>query len=208
MDINQIAKKLDGLHTVETVSKQLNISKRTAINYISLLRKEGYLTTTRGHKKKRLYDISPIKMRLEGSLGLYETINKYSKIKLAMPYKTVIHERKITVEEAIIEAIKTGNYRVIIAAIPLFNHITDWALLSKLAKKSNIQNKVGALYELARRIVKTKRMDKRTEKSLEKYRKKAYLIEGLVKEKEFKDIGKKWNVVIGLTKADLERLKE
>lgn len=207
MDIKELAKKLDGLHTVETIQDQLKISRRTAINYISKLRKTEYLTTARGKKKKRLYDISPVRMRLEGSPGLYETINKYSKIKLATKYKTRIHGRKLSVEEAIIKAVETGEYRVIIAAIPLFNHVSDWSLLSGLAKKDNIQNKVGALYDIARTIVRTRRMDKRAEKSLQK-KKKAILFKGLNKQKDFKDIAKKWNVVIGITKQDLWRLKE
>lgn len=206
MEIKTLAKRLEGLHTVETIQDRLNISRRTAVNYVSMLKKGGYVNISRGHGK-RLYSISPIIMKLDGEPGLHETINRYSNVKLTIPYHNRIHGKKYRIEDAIIEAIKTENYRVIIAAMPLFNHVNDWSLLCRLAKENNISNKVGALYDLARTIIRTKRMDKRTEHSLKRYRKKAYLI-GINQEKEYKDIGKKWNVVIGLRQGDLMRLKE
>lgn len=208
MDIKQLAKKIDGIHTVETIQNQLNISRRTAINYISRLRNAGYVHTKRGAAKKRVYDISPMNKQLEGNPGLYETINNYSKIKISSPYKTFVHGRKLSVEDALVGAISSGDYRVIIAAIPLFNHIKNWGLLSKLAKKENIQSKVGALYDVARTIVKTRKMDERTRNNLKGSGKPDCLIKGLVKEKDFAEIGQKWNVIIGLTKKDLLRLKE
>ena len=190
MDIKTLAKRLEGLHTVETIQDKLKISRRTAINYVSTLRKEGYVNALRG-RGKRLYSISPIIMKLDGEFGLHETINRYSNVKLTIPYHNRIHGKKYRVEDAIIEAIKTENYRVIIAAMPLFNHVKDWSLLYRLAKENNVANRVGALYDLARTIIRTKKMDKRTELSLNRYRKKAYLI-GINQEKEYKDIGKKW----------------
>lgn len=208
MDINHLAKELDGIYTIPTIQKKLEVSRETAINYVSLLRKKGYLATKRGARKIRLYNISPIRFRTDGNPGFYEIINKYSNVKLATSHKTVIHGEKLSIEKVIIEAIKRGRYRVIIAVMPLFNQITKWSLLLKLAKENKIQNKVGALYDLTRTVLKTKRMDKRTENSLKRYRKKVYLIDGLTKEKEFADIGKKWNVVIGLRRQDLWRLKE
>lgn len=208
MDMQKLAKKLDGIYTIETIEKQLEISKRTAINYASLLKKQGYAIVERGKRGKRLYTISPIRFRASGNPGLYETINKFSKIKISAPYKTFIHDKKLSVEEAIIEAVKTGDYRVIIAAILLFKHIKSWSLLLKFAKENRVQNKVGALYDLARTIIRTKRIDKRTENALMKHRKKAYLISGVKNESDFKAIGKKWNVIIGISKQDLWRLKE
>ncbi|MFH1439691.1 MAG: HTH domain-containing protein [Candidatus Woesearchaeota archaeon] len=218
MDIRKLAKTLEGLYTIEMIAEKLNISRRTAINYVSSLRKQGYLTTTRGHKKLRLYRISPLKMKLDGNIGLFETINKYSNIKLNIPFHSRIHGRKFSVEEAIIEAIKTKDYRIIIAAMPLFNHIKSWSLLAKYAKENDVTNKVGALYDLTKKIVRIKKIDKRTENSLMKnnsmknsikrYKGKVYLIPELKKEKDFKEISKKWNVIIGLRKGDLLRLKE
>jgi DNA-binding Lrp family transcriptional regulator len=211
MNAKELAKRLEGMHTVETIEKELDISRVTAINYISLLRKAGFIKTERGAKKKRLYKISPIQTKGEGNPGLYEIINKYSKIKIEEPYKTFIHGKKLEIEEAIMKAIGTGSYRVIIAAMPLFNHVKDWDLFSRLAKEYRIENKAGALYDLARATIRVRKMDPRTEKSLEersKKMKKAPLIKGIEKESDFKSIGKKWNVIIGINKKDLERLKE
>lgn len=206
MDIKLLAKSLQGLQTVETIQDKLKISKRTAINYVSMLKKGGFVSKM-GGGRKRIYSISPIIMKLEGEPGLHETINKYSNVKLVYPYHSRIHGKKYRVEDAIIEAIKTENYRVIIAAMPLFNHVKDWSLLCRLAKENNVSNKVGALYDLTRTIIRTKRMDKRTENCLKRYRKRAYLI-GIKKGREYLDIEKKWNVVIALRRGDLMRLKE
>ena len=78
----------------------------------------------------------------------------------------------------------------------------------KLAKKNKNENKIGALYDIARNAIRNRRMKKRTEKSLKKQKKKKVLFKGLNKQKDFKDIAKKWNVIIGITKQDLWRLKE
>lgn len=208
MELQKLAKRLEGIYTVEMLEEELGISRRTAINYLSLLRKGGYVATQRGSMKKRLYTISPVKMRQQGQPGLYETINKYSRIKLLAPYPTLLHGRKLSAEEAIVEAVNAGDYRIIIASIPLFNHVKSWPLLSRLAKERDIGNKVGALYDVARTIIKTKKIDKRTENSLKRQRKKDCLVSGLKIEKDFKEIGRKWNVIVGLSKHDLRRLKE
>ena len=54
----ELAKKLEGLQTISTISKILNIAKRTATNYVSLLRKNGYINETNyGSRKIRMYKI-------------------------------------------------------------------------------------------------------------------------------------------------------
>ena len=51
MDLNQTAKTLEGLQTVDTVAKTLNISRRTAINTVWKLRKKGLVETDYGKRK-------------------------------------------------------------------------------------------------------------------------------------------------------------
>lgn len=210
--MNQLARRADGIYTVEMLQELLGVGRRTAVNYISKLRKRGFVKTARGRGKKRLYAISPITVREDGNPGFYETLNKYSKIKIVAPCETRVHQRKITVEETIVWALQQKSYRLIIAAISLFNHVKNWSLLLKLARKENAEARVGALYDLAKTVARVKRIDKRTDNALQKSvcrtRKKEILIRGLRREKEFRELGRKWNVVIGLTKDDLMRLKE
>lgn len=191
---------------VSTISKELGINRRTAINYISKLRKKGYVKTT-GGRNIRMYDIRPYKEPEIGYPGLYDTINKYSPIKLAASYKHIIYGKKLSIEEAIIRAIKTESYRAVIAILPLFNKVRDWSYLYKLAKKEDVRNIVGALYDLAKTEVRVKKMDKRIRNRLLEDRKKRYLMLR-VKAKQYKEISKRWNVEIPFTKGDLMRLKE
>jgi DNA-binding transcriptional ArsR family regulator len=212
MDANQLAKRAEGIYSIELLQELLDVSKRTAVNYISKLRKKGFVKTTRGRGKKRLYTISPIKLREGGNPGFYETLNNYSKIKIVAPCETRIHGKKISVEETIIWALQQKSYRLIIAAMSLFNHVKNWPALLMFARKENAEARVGALYDLTKTVMKVKRIDKRTESALQKSicrtREKELLINDLKQEKEFAEIGKKWNVIIGLTKQDLMRLKE
>src|SRR3989344_3560322 len=157
--ISQIVKELEGLQTIETIANSLNINQRTAINLASKLRKAGYLEYFSGGRKKRIYQISPFRFRILGNPGLYEILNKYSKIKLQEPFKHFIHGRKLKIEEALVLAIKSGNIRTILASLNLFLHIKNWSLLNKIAKKYNIQRNVGAFYEATKLTIKVKRMD-------------------------------------------------
>ena len=81
MDIEKVAKELEGLQTVSTIAKKLNVSKRTAVNYAWRLRKAGYLTTAYGGKKTKIYKISRL-LREKKGYNFYELFNNYSKIKL------------------------------------------------------------------------------------------------------------------------------
>ena len=206
IDLIEIAKKLEGLHTAETLAGSTNISLRSAINLASKLRKAGYLRYFSGGRKKRIYQISPFRFRLLGNPGLYEILNKYSKIKLQEPFKHFIHGRKLKIEEALVLAIKSGNIRTILASLNLFLHIKNWSLLNKIAKKYNIQRNVGAFYEATKLTIKVKRMDERTRKSLLKGNGIEYIIEKL-SSRDFTEIEKKWRVKIPLNLNDLSRLK-
>ena len=204
----EIAKRLEGLNTLEMAREKLNVKKSTAIKMLSLLRKEGFVETSGGGKKPRLYKISPIRVAGKEHLGIYDIINKYSKVKLWEPYKHKVMDRKLTVEEAIPMAIKEGNFRLALASLGLFNFVKDWSKLRYFVKKYYARKEVGALYDVARSYMKTRKMDERIRKSLLKGKIRKRFIIKHAKSKDFKDIGKLWNVYIPFNKADLERYKE
>ena len=202
MEIQNLAKKLEGMQTISSIAKALNISKRTAINYAWKLRKKGCLINLYGGRVK-IYRISPL-IRKKKGYSLYELLNKYSKVKLNVSEDYIIHsDRKPCIEEILVRAISTGVFRVVLASLGLFNKVKDWPKLKALAGKYNIARKIGALYDVARATMKVRSMDKRTRQGLLKSRDKGCIIKNL-KTKDFKAIERTWKVHIPFNKADLE----
>ena len=208
MEIIQLAKRLEGLQTADSISVNLGVDKRTAINYVWQLRKKGYVETIYGKRKIRMYRISPIRPIKTGYPGLYEFLNQNSKIKIYPPYTNRIYDHKPTAEEMIVKAVQTGDFRTVLSALNLFNKIKDWALLSELAKKENVGRKIGALYDAARTIIRARRMDERTRKSLLKSEVDSKFIIKNARTKDLNHIEKMWNVYLPFNKADLEAYKE
>ncbi len=206
MDIEEAAKKLEGLQTIDTIAKILDVSRRTSINIVWRLRKYGLVENIHG-SRIRMYRIKTIKKPDIGFKGIYEVINENSKVKLLASELHRIHDHKLTVEEAIVRAIKTREFRTILASLGLFNKIKDWTLLYKFAKEANLTNEVGALYDTAKTIVKVRRIDDRIKKALKKKINKRHIIEN-IKSKNFQEIEKEWNIFIPFNKADLMRYKE
>lgn len=203
-----IISKLEGLQTIKTVQKLLNVKRSTAIKTISKLRKQGFVDTSGGYKQPRLYKISLVPKKQIGNPGLYDIINKYSPIKLVAPYEHRIINKKLTIEETIIRAILEKKPRVILTSLALFNHVKNWSRLYKYAKEANVRKKVGALYEIARLYIRVKKINKRTyNKLLAAKHEQKYIIPGL-KSRSFKDIQKKWKVYIPLNDSDLRKYKE
>ena len=204
----EIAKKLEGLNTLEMAMKNLNVRKSTAIKILSILRKDGFVETSGGGKMPRIYKISPIRVAGKEHLGLYDIINRYSKVKLREPYKHKVIDRNLSIEEAIPMAIKEANFRLALASLGLFNFVKNWSKLCYYSKKYNVARRVGALYDVSRIIMKTKNIDKRTRKSLLKGKDKSRFIIKPHKPKYFKEIEKIWGVYVPFNKADLMRYKE
>jgi hypothetical protein len=199
---DELLLKLEGLHTVETAAKALGIKKSSALNLLSKLKKEGCVTVSGGGKKKRLYKITARK-QLPREPGMFDIINKYSPMKLNPWYDHQVHGI-YGPEEALIDAIQTRSFRVILASLRLFNHIKDWAKLYKLAKEKGCWQKVGALYELARMHFKIKRMPKRYDKKAAGRR--YYLIGDYpTKETKYINISRKWNVELPFKEGDLRK---
>ncbi len=202
MTTEEVLRKLEGLHTVETVAEALSIKRQSAINLLSRLKKEGYVTVEK--HRKSLYKISMKKQRPRDP-GMFDVINKYSpNMKLAPWYDHQVHG-SYGPEEALIEAIETRSYRAILASTRLFSHIKDWPKVYQLANEKGIWQKVGALYDVARRFFRVKRMPlKYTHR---KFSKKMYFIRKYpTSERDFDPITKKWKVAIPFRYGDIEKV--
>ncbi len=203
MRTKELLKKLEGIQTIESVMDTLNADKNKAIYYVYRLRKEGYVKTKKQSNNRRVYNIS-----FENKLGgksYYEIINQHSPIKIATPVVYKIYGKEPSLEETLIYAIKTKSLRTILASLALFKKINNWAELYDLAKKNHIGRQVGALYDLARRIMKVRRMAPKFRNSAlpkEEYRFE-YVIPEL-KSKDFIEIEKIWKIYLPFNKKDLE----
>ncbi|OIO43285.1 hypothetical protein AUJ62_00415 [Candidatus Pacearchaeota archaeon CG1_02_32_21] len=199
----ELAESIKGIYTVQTLGKRLKINEKKAIYVIYRLRKLGYVKTSYGQGKKRLYYISMD--NLHKRISYTQRINEISPIKLASSNPYYIYGRIPSIEETLIYAIKQKEVRYIIASLALFKKVKYWALLYKLAKKEGLVREVVALYEVSKIVVKkVKRMPKRfynlaLQKKSDSY---IYIIKGL-NSSDFKEIEKKWKVYIPLNREDL-----
>ena len=130
---------------------------------------------------------------------MFDILNKYNpNFKLNPWYDHQVHG-KYTVEDVIVDAIKTENFRAILATLRLFNHVTDWKRLYKLAKEKDCWQKVGALYDVARMFIKVRKMP-------EKYKHnkfKEWKFYTILRKKNFPEISEKWHVFIPFNRNDL-----
>ncbi|MBI5393575.1 hypothetical protein HZA96_06940 [Candidatus Woesearchaeota archaeon] len=193
--------KLEGLHTIETAAEKLNITRQSALNLLVKLKKQEYATVQGAGRKKRLYTISMRKQR-KRDIGMFDIINKYSPhMKINPWYDHQVHG-VYTVEDALIDAIETKSFRIILASLHLFKHIKDWPKLYKLAKEKSSWQKVGALYDVARMFMKIRKMPERYRGS--KWKTLSCLIPPYeTKEKEFYSIRDKWKINIPFRFGDL-----
>ena len=208
MDLIELAKRLEGLQTVNSIASNLGIDRRTAINYVWKLRKEGFAETMYGKRKIRMYRISPLKVLKFGYPGLYDFLNRNSKIKVYPHYIERVYDHKPTPEEIIVKAVKTGDLRTILSSLALFNKIKDWARLSKIARNEHVGRKIGALYDAARTIIRVRKMDKKTQKALLRSKVEDKFIVKYARTKDLNSIEKEWKVYLPFNKADLEAYKE
>src|SRR3989338_7059545 len=154
----ELLEKLAGIQTIASVMDILTVDKRKAIYYLYRLRKEGYVKTRKQSNNRRVYNIS-----LDNKLGgksYYEIINLPPPIKTSTPVIYRIYGKEPSLEETLIYAIKTKSLRAILASLALFKKISNWVELYNLAKENHIERQVGALYDLARQIMKVRRMTK------------------------------------------------
>ena len=197
MDKEQTLKAIEGLQTIETVAEALNIKKQSALNLISRLKRQGYVTTSGGRQQKRLYKITARKQRKRDA-GMFDIINKYSSMKLAPWYDHQVHGI-YGPEETLIDAIQTQSFRAILASMRLFNHITDWPKLYRIAGERNCWQKVGALYDVARLYFKVRKMPS----YYLKYKSEKWQRLTQLKKINFPDTAKKWHVYIPFNEKDM-----
>jgi hypothetical protein len=197
-----LLKQLAGIQTVKSVGSILGVGRQQAIYYVHRLRKQGYVKTKKLPNNLRVYDIS-----FENSLGVsyYDSINKYSPVKVLPPADYKVHGKAPNVEEALVYAIRTKSIRTILAALALFRKVTDWKELYRLAKKNKIARQVGALYDLARSVFRVRRMPMRFRNNAlpKKGSSKEFLVPGL-KSRDFAGIERTWGVFLPFNRADLE----
>ena len=206
MDWRGMAMEREGLYTLESFSRAEGIKKDTAVLYLHELRKRGLVRTTREKRGKRFYDVKPVSLRQIGSKGFYEVLNENSPLKIREPFVHRVYGREMTVEEVIVEAVKTQRSRIVLASLGLFRKVRNWSLLYELAKKESLERHVGALYSLSRRIFRVKSMDGRILRRMkEACVKDKFIIPGL-KSDDFQDLEREWGVYIPFNKSDLEKL--
>ena len=206
METELLLKKLEGIQTVDSASSLLSTNKEKVIYYLYRLRKEGYVKTKRLSNNKRVYNIS-FENKLKGT-SYFEIINKYSPVKIATPITYKIYGKNPSMEETLVYAIKTGSLRTILASLALFKRIVNWSELYQLAKKNRIERQVGALYDLAKKIMRVRRMpDRFRNNALPKEEFNfEYTISGLMS-KDFKDIEETWKIYLPFNINDLSDYK-
>ncbi len=205
---DELLKRLDGLQTIETASELLGRSRQSTLNLLSKLKKEGYVTLWQGGgRKKRIYKITTIKQRPRLP-GMWDIINKYSPNFQPRPWYDHQVHGIYGPEEALIDALQTQSFRIILASMRLFNHITDWPKLYRLAKEKDCWQKVGALYDVARLFLRVKKMPERYRRQ-KKWLRRLFLIRDYeTKEKDFYPIEQFWNVPIPFRKGDFDKVLE
>ena len=197
-----ILRQLEGLHTLKTAAEVLGLGRQSTLNLLSKLKKDGYVTLWQGGgRKKRIYKITQIKQRPRDP-GLWDIINKYSPNFQPRPWYDHQVHGPYGPEEALIDGLQTQSFRIILASMRLFNHITDWPKLYRLAKEKECWQKVGALYDVARLFLRVRRMP-------EYYRKiepKTWVQLSQLRLLNFPEIARRWKVYIPFNKYDLEQI--
>ena len=206
MDKQELLQKLAGIQTIESVMDILRVDIKMAIYYLHRLRKEGYIKTKRQSNNRRVYNIS-----LDNKLGgksYYEIINQHSPIKISTPVIYRIYGKEPSLEETLIYAIKTKSLRTILASLALFKKINNWVELYNLAKENHIERQVGALYDLARQVMKVRKMSLKFRSSaLPKEECRFEYAVPELKSKDFMEIERIWKMYLPFNKKDFEEYK-
>jgi len=105
-------------------------------------------------------------------------------------------------EEALIDAIQTENFRVILASLHLFKHIKNWPRLYRMAKEKNCWQKVGALYDVARLFMRVHQIGSRYLKVITK----KWVALTQLRKKNFPEIAGRWKVYIPFNEHDMVEL--
>lgn len=203
MKKQELLRRLEGIQTIESVMDILGVSRGMAIYYLYRLRKAGYVKTRRQSNNRRVYTIS-VENKLGGT-SYYDIINRSSPSKIATPTIHRIYGKEPSGEETLLYAIQTKSPRTILASLSLFMRISDWQELYARAKESKLERQVGALYDLARKVMKVRRMSARFRNRALPRKGQRYdeMVPGL-SSKDFGDIEQVWKVRLPFNRKDLE----
>lgn len=149
---------LTGKFTIKTYAEKNNLTRQSAINKLSKLKKQGYLSVTGGGKQPRIYTIK--KLPSKPANGFYNIVNKHSKEKLVPKFKHRV-VGNYTIEHAIIDGINIGDKRTLEATAQLFNQVKNWKRLFDLAKKHDKVEETKNLYKKARNKYKVRKIPKK-----------------------------------------------
>ncbi len=153
---------IQGKYTVELFAEEQELTRQSAINKLSKLKKQGYVQVSGGGKQKRIYTISNKKQREPN--GFFRMLNKYSPEKIYPSFQHYVFG-KYSVEKAIIDGLLiVKDIRIKHSMYYLFNHVKNWKKLFDLAKKYSLKKEVLELYYEARQIVRVKKIPARYEK--------------------------------------------
>lgn len=193
--------RIRGLHTVDSLAKTLNMSRQSALNLVSRLKKEGYIETSGGGRQKRFYKITTTRQRPRQE-GLFDIINRHSPMKVVPLYEHQVHGR-YSEEDALIDALETKNFRVILAGLRLFGHIKNWKKLYELALKKESWPKVYALYELSKQFIRVRKMPAKYRHC----RAAGWMAVTQLKTKNFPELSEKYKVYIPFSRKDMEEIR-
>ena len=135
---------------------------------------------------------------------MFDIINKYSTNFQINPWYDHQVHGPYGPEEALIDAIQTSSFRLILASLRLFNHIKNWPKLYQLSKEKDCWQKVAALYDVAKLFLKVRTMPKRYE-NLKIEKKWVQLTQ--LKKINFPNIAQKWKVYIPFNQNDIREIQ-
>jgi len=144
--------------TVDSFAEQKGITRQSALNLLSRLKKRNLVNVSGGGRQPRIYTLYTLPKKKTN--GFYDLINTYAPDKLQPKFEHYVNGR-YTVERAIIDGIIIGDSRTLDATMHLFRHVTDWKRLFDMAEKKNLKPEVIELYNKARLVIKSKKMPER-----------------------------------------------
>lgn len=198
MHIDELYNRLKGMHTVESIQRVLGVSRQMAIYYVHRLRKAGYVRTTGGAGKVRIYRVN--RRYALGGISYEDVISRFTPIKLYTGDR-LIHGRVPSVEETLVYTLKQGTPRFSLASLWLFNRIDDWQSLYQQARKAQVLPLLVALYDIARLHMRVRRMPARFRTYAKRHI--APMPSSGFRSRSFQDIEDRWQVHIPLNKADI-----
>ncbi|MGV8171760.1 MAG: hypothetical protein ACP5OA_03655 [Candidatus Woesearchaeota archaeon] len=147
-----------GKYTIERFAEENHLTRQSALNLLSKLKKRELVTISGGGKQKRIYTVHQLPKKKTN--GFYDVVNKYSPEKLQPRFEHYVNGN-YTIEHAIIDGIRIGDTRTLEATKYLFRHVTNWKRLFNLARKGKIEKQVMTIYNKARETIKCKRIPQR-----------------------------------------------